>query len=92
MHAGKESLENSKPGQSRLEGRLADTLRPVAPRREFVRKVGSHIQNLRRPVRRAGLSTFQYFLLLMAGISSLAVLCVMAVRGVIKWLGRSQSG
>jgi hypothetical protein len=57
-----------------LEDTLAGTLRPVAPRKEFVRGLGTRIQRLRSSVQHAGAGTWKFILLMLAGMLSLGVL------------------
>ena len=75
-----------------LEDKLAGMMRPVAPRQEFVRGLGSHIQNLRRNAFQASSNTWQFILLMLAGILSLGVLLAVAGRALYHLLGvRKQS-
>jgi hypothetical protein len=71
-------MENTKVDG--LENKLAGMMRPVAPRKEFVRGLGSHIQNLRRNAMLASSNTWQFILLALAGILSLGVLVALAGR------------
>jgi hypothetical protein len=57
-----------------LEDTLAGTLRPVAPRKEFVHGLGNRIQRLRSSVQHAGAGTWKFILLTLAGLLSLGVL------------------
>lgn len=70
-----------------LEDKLAGMLRPVSPRKEFVRGLGSRIQSLRRTVARARADTWQFVLLVLAGILSLGVLLAMLGRVLYNLLG-----
>jgi hypothetical protein len=70
-----------------LEDKLAGMLRPVAPRREFVRGLGSRIQSLRRTVTKARSDTWQFILLALAGILSIGVLVAVAGRALYNLLG-----
>jgi hypothetical protein len=68
--------------ESNLENRLSALLRPVPPRREFVRGLGSRIRSLRATVSQARTRTWQTILLMLAGLLSLGVLLAFAGRGL----------
>jgi hypothetical protein len=70
-----------------LEDKLAGMLRPVAPRKAFVRGLGSRIQRLRRSVTQARSDTWQFILLTLAGVLSLGVLVAVAGRALYSLLG-----
>ncbi len=71
---------NTRNIETRLEQKLASTLRPVAARTEFVHGLGGRIQHLRSTVQRAGASTWKFILVMVAGLLSLGVL--------VTWVGR----
>jgi hypothetical protein len=70
-----------------LENRLARILRPVAPRKEFVRGLRSRIQLLRRNVTQVRTDTWQFILLVLAGFLSLGIMLAMAGRALYNLLG-----
>jgi hypothetical protein len=70
-----------------LEDKLAGTLRPIAPRTEFVQGLGSRIRGLRQSMRLAGASTWQFILLLLAGLLSLGFLLAFISRALFNLFG-----
>jgi hypothetical protein len=65
---------------NRLEDQLAGTLRPIAPRKEFVHGLGHRIKRLRRTMQDAGAGTWRFILLALAGLLSLGLLLALAGR------------
>lgn len=70
-----------------LEKKLSGTLRPVAPRTEFVRGLGRRIQSLRNTVVQARADTWQFVLLMLAGFLSLGVALAVLGRALFTLLG-----
>lgn len=77
---------------SELEKKLAGTLRPIAPRREFVQGLGKRISGLGNSMRRAGANTWKFVLLILAGLLSLGLLLTLIVRGLWRLLGVRKQG
>jgi len=71
----------------RLEHRLAGTLRPIAPRREFVHGLGNRIRGFRRVVLDASANTWQFVLLVVAGFISLGLLFALLGRALTYLFG-----
>lgn len=72
---------------SALEGKLSGVLRPIPPRREFVRGLEQKIQAVRQPAIVRSLSNVQFFLLLLAGLVSAALLVVIGLRALLSLFG-----
>jgi hypothetical protein len=70
-----------------LENKLAGTLRPITPRREFVHNLGRRIRGLGRTMLHAGTGTWQFILLALAGILSLGLLLALIGRALYNLLG-----
>lgn len=82
MEAGRRFVEASKAKLNSLEGRLAGTFKPIAPRNEFVRGLGQRIQTA-RPARLVDrFAGLKIFLLVFAGVISFGLL-VVGVRALI---------
>ncbi|MEW6093545.1 MAG: hypothetical protein AB1531_06225 [Chloroflexota bacterium] len=69
-----------------LEDKLSGVLRPIAPRREFVHGLGSHIHRLQQTVQQAGAGTWKFILLMLAGILSLGLLLALVGRALYNLL------
>lgn len=67
-----------------VENKLAGTLRPIAPRKEFVHGLGLRIRGLRKTIRHAGAGTWQFILLALAGFLSLGLLLAFIGRALYK--------
>ncbi len=80
MGMGQKIVDVSKTGLNTLEQRLAGILRPIAPRREFVRGLGQRIQTpppaamIDRP------ADVRLILLALTGLFSLGLLIAVLVR------------
>lgn len=77
---------------NKLEDKLSVTLRPIAPRKEFVHGLGNRIQGLRRTMRQAGAGTWKFILLMLAGILSLGLLLALAGRALYNLLDVRKRG
>jgi len=76
---------------NKLEARLEGALQPIAPRREFVRGLGSRLRGLRHTIRSAGTGTWQFILLALAGLLSLGLLLALVGRAIIGSLNIRQA-
>lgn len=88
MKTARQFVEVSKATFSTLESRLAGTLKPVAPRREFVRGLKTRIRTNRPPAIVSRLAGVHSALLLIAGLLSLGVLVALGMRALFTLLGR----
>jgi hypothetical protein len=72
---------------NRLEDKLAGALRPIAPRQEFVHGLGGRIMRLRRTMQQAGAGSWQFILLVLAGILSLGLILALLGRALYNLIG-----
>ncbi len=75
-----------------LEDKLAVTLRPIAPRKEFVHGLGNRIHRLRLSMQQAGAGTWKFILLMLAGILSLGLLLALVGRALYSLLSVRKQG
>jgi hypothetical protein len=57
-----------------IEDRLAGMLRPVAPSKEFVHGLGNRIDSLRNTLTKARSDSWQWIVLMLAGLLSMGLL------------------
>jgi|APHig6443718053_1056840.scaffolds.fasta_scaffold577423_1 hypothetical protein len=88
MKTARQIVEASKAKISSLENKLAGTLKPVAPRREFVHGLGSHIKTNTPPTIVSRLASIHSTLILIAGLLSVSVLVAVGVRALLTLLGK----
>jgi hypothetical protein len=88
MKSARQIVEASKAKINMLESKLAGTLKPVAPRREFVRGLGSHIKTNKSPAIVSRLASVHSTLILIAGLLSVSVLVAVGVRALFTLLGK----
>ena len=83
MGMGKRFADASMAKISSLENRLSGTLKPVAPRKEFINGLGQRIQAGSRPTFVNPVANWHLFALLVAGLVSLAVFLAMVARALV---------
>lgn len=83
METQKKSADASKAKISSMESRLLGTLRPVTPRREFVRGLGRRILDNSRVGLENNVTNWHILALLIAGLASLAMLLAMLARALL---------
>jgi hypothetical protein len=71
-----------------IESRLAGTLKPISPRRDFVNRLGEHIHLIRPPAIVNRVENIHFIVALLAGFVSLGVLLVFGLRALASFLGR----
>jgi hypothetical protein len=71
-----------------IESRLAGTLKPISPRRDFVNRLGEHIHSIRPLAIVNRVDNIHYIVALLAGFVSLGVLLVLGLRALASFLGR----
>ena len=91
MGMGKKLADASMAKISSLEDRLSGTLKPVAPRREFVHGLGQRIQSGNRTVLLNPVSNWHVVALLIAGFVSLAVFLAMVARALVSLSGKRRT-
>ena len=74
-----------------LENRLSGTLKPVAPRREFINRLGQTMQTRYRPTFVNHVANWHIYAMLAAGIVSMAVILAVIVRALVESGGRSRT-
>ncbi len=83
MGMGKNLVDASMEKISSMENRLSGTLKPVAPRREFVHGLGQRIQEGNRAAFVNYVANWHILAALIAGFISLAVFLAMAARALL---------
>ena len=83
MGMGKKLVDASMEKFSSMENRLSGTLKPVAPRREFVHGLGLRIQEGNRAAFVNSVANWPILAALIAGFISLAVFLAMVVRALL---------
>ncbi len=73
-----------------LENRLSGTLKPVAPRKEFVYGLAQRIQSTQRPTFVDRVAEWHLFALLAAAVVSMAILLGFLVRAIIESVARKR--
>jgi hypothetical protein len=91
MGKGKKIADASVARFSTLENRLSGTLKPVTPRKEFINRLGQHIQTGLRPTFVNRVANWHIFALLAAGLVSLAVFLAMLARVLIELAGKRRT-
>ena len=90
MGIGKRLVDASLEKISLMESRLSGTLKPVAPRREFVHGLGQRIQAGNRAAFVNPIANWHILALLIAGFISLAVVLAMLVRALLALSGKKR--
>jgi hypothetical protein len=91
MGMGKRYVDISLAKISSMENRLSGTLKPVMPRKEFVNRLGQHIQTGYRPTFVNNVTNWHIYALLVAGMVSIAVFLAMIVRGLLENTNRERT-
>jgi len=88
MGTGKNLADASKAKISSMERRLSGALKPVAPRQEFVNRLGERIQTGNRSGFVYTVANWHVLAMLIAGFVSLAVLLAMLTRALLALSGK----
>jgi hypothetical protein len=80
---GKNLADASMAKISSMENRLSGTLKPVAPRQEFIHGLGQRIQAGNRTAFVNHIANLHILAILIAGLVSLAVLAAMVSRALL---------
>lgn len=91
MGMGKRFADASMAKISSLEHRLSGTLKPVTPRQEFIHGLGHRIQASNRAAFVNQVASWHIFVLLFAGLVSLAVFLAMASRALLAMVGKKRA-
>ena len=91
MGMGRKLVAASVARISALENRLSGTLKPVAPRREFVKGLGQRIQSERRTTLVNRIASWPILAMLIAGLVSLAILLAMVARALLALSGKKRT-
>ena len=91
MGAGKKIAEASMAKISSMENRLSGTLKPVAPRREFVHGLGQRIQEGNRAAFVNHVANWHILAMLIAGFVALAMLLALMVRALLALSGKKRA-
>jgi hypothetical protein len=91
MGIGKKLADASMAKISSLENRLSGTLKPIAPRREFVDGLGRRILIGNQTSIVSYLSNWHMLALLIAGFVSLAVFLAMVARALLALSGKKRT-
>ncbi|HTX92325.1 MAG TPA: hypothetical protein VMC09_14030 [Anaerolineales bacterium] len=73
-----------------MENRLSGAFKPIAPRREFVHKLGNRIQHSNRVTIVNHVANWHVLAALIAGLVSLAVLLAMLGRALVSLAGKKR--
>jgi hypothetical protein len=91
MGKGKDFADASMAKISLMENRLSGTLKPVAPRQEFVQGLGQRIQAGNRTGFVYTVANWHILAVLIAAFVSLAVLLAMTMRALLALSGKRRS-
>jgi len=91
MGIGKKLADASMAKISSIENRLSGTLKPVAPRQEFIHGLGQRIQTGNRAAFVNPIASWHFLALLIAGFVSLAVLLAMIARTLLSLSGKKRT-
>jgi hypothetical protein len=91
MGIGKKIANASMAKISAIENRLSGTLKPIAPRNEFVHGLGQRIQAGSRTAFVNHVANWYILAMLIAGFASLAVLLAMVARALLTLSGKKQA-
>jgi hypothetical protein len=83
METRKKTVDGTKVKTSSMEERLFGTLKPIAPRREFVRGLGQHILAGDPGISINQATDWSVLAALIAGLISLAILLAMVARALL---------
>ncbi len=91
MGMGKRFADASMAKISSVEKRLSGLLKPIAPRKEFIRGLGHRIQSGTRATFVNHVSNWHIIAMLVAGMVSLAVFLAMVGRMLVSLLGKKHA-
>jgi hypothetical protein len=91
MGIGKNLADATLAKISLLENRLSGTLKPVAPRQEFVHGLGQRIQTGTRTTFVNPATNWHLLAIIIAGLVSLAMLLAMVARAILMQTGRKRT-
>jgi hypothetical protein len=91
MGIGKNLADASMAKITSMENRLSGTLKPVAPRQEFVHGLGQRIQAGNRTAFMNPIASWHILAMLIAGLVSLAVLLAMVARALLALSGKKRT-
>jgi hypothetical protein len=91
MGMGKKLVDASMARISAMENRLSGTLKPVAPRREFVKGLRQRIQTGSRTTLVNRIANWHILAMVIAGLVSLAVLLAMVARALLALSGKKRT-
>jgi hypothetical protein len=91
MGMGKRFADASMAKISSLENRLSGLLRPVAPRKEFIHRLGHRIQSGNRATLVNHVANWHVLAMLLAGMVSLAVFLAMVARALVSLVGKKRA-
>jgi hypothetical protein len=91
MGIGKQLADASLATISALENQLSGTLKPVAPRQEFVHGLGERIQAGNRAALVNHVANWHILALLIASLVSLAMLLAMVARALLALSGKKRT-
>ena len=91
MGIGKNLADASMAKITSMENQLSGTLKPVAPRQEFVHGLGQRIQAGNRPAFMNPIVSWHILAMLIAGFVSLAVLLAMVSRALLALPGKKRT-
>jgi hypothetical protein len=91
MGMGKRFADASLATISSMENRLSGTLKPIAPRKEFIHGLGHRIQTGNRAAFVNHVANWHIFAMVIAGLVSLAVFLAMVSRALLALLGKKRT-
>ena len=83
MGIGRQIVDASKAGLSSLENRLANVLKPIPPRKEFVSSLGHRIQSVHRPSIIERVNNLHVALIVVAAWLTVGVLIMVGLRTIM---------
>ena len=91
MGTGKKLVDASMAKISSMENRLSGTLKPVAPRQEFVHFLGQRIQTKNQAAFVDHVANWHFLAMLIAGFVSLAMVLAMVARALLALSGKKRT-
>ena len=91
MGIGKKLADATLAKISLMENRLSGTLKPVAPRQEFVHGLGQRIQTGNRTYFVNPAANWHILAIVIAGLVSMAMLLAMIARAILAMSGRKRT-
>ncbi len=83
MGLGKRLVEIPVAKIASLENRLSGVLKPVAPRQEFINRLGQHMHTGSRPTLVNNVANWHIIALMVAGLASVVVGTAMIARALV---------